>query len=99
MSANEWLIEQLAKNKRVDVREDDGELVCANKGTRSYRVYCPDERYMITIDNVQHAIEIGANVVAFASWVEPSQEAVEYGKKHDVTVCHFSDFLRMLSKR
>lgn len=98
MSANLWLIGELEKNNRVDTWED-GELVRATKGIHSYKIYCPDERYMVTIENIQYAIEIGANVVAFASRIQPSQEAVEYGKKHDVKVCYFNEFLRMLSKR
>jgi len=98
MSANEWLIEQLEQKKRVDAWED-GELVRATKGTRNFSIYCPDERYMITIDDVQHAIEIGADVVAFAARVQPSEEALAYGKKHGVQVCYFSEFLRRLSKR
>ena len=88
MATSDWLVTELEKIKGVEAWEEGG-LVCATKGSKTYRIYCPEDRYMVTVDDVQTAVERRADIVGFPNRMQSSKEAVEYGNGHGVRVIGF----------
>jgi hypothetical protein len=88
MSNNRWLYEQLSGQPGVQLQQSFHPLIVAEKDDKKYRIYTPiPSEYIITVEVVQKAIELGANVISFpTSWCRASGEAIAYGKSHNVQV-------------
>ena len=101
MAENSWLYEQLRDKQWLEVDVVADELLRVRYGDRSYVIYVPDsDEYIITIDLVQRAVELGADTVSYAaSWCFPSEEAVTWGKDHGVIVIPHGQLFGLLNCR
>lgn len=100
MGSNYWLFGELKILVGVEVEQESDDMLVVNRGGEEYRVYVPDSaEYLVTVDIVDKAIELGANVLSYpASWCSASKESAIYGAKKGVKVMPHVAFFKMLGK-
>jgi hypothetical protein len=99
MSNNFWLYKQLEQKSNLTVDSQFNPLVVVEKNGIEYKIYTPKpEEYLIDIDVVQKAREMGANVISFpTSWCRASSEAISYGRVHKIQVIPHGKLFEILS--
>ena len=98
MANYRWLQEQLRGKRWLDVDEHSSDLLRVQYGNQSYLIYAaaPGD-YIVTIDTVQKAEELGANTVVYGSGrCRASAEALAYGKQHGIRVLNYAALFRRL---
>lgn len=98
MSNNYWLFEQLKYRPQLRVNPQYDPLIILDKGGVEYRIYTPlSSEYLVSVDVVQKAKDLGANVISFPTmWCRASREAILYGRKHNIQVIPHGKLLQIL---
>ena len=88
MSSNYWLYKQLKQKPNLRVNPQFTPLIIVDKVGVEYQIYTPTpNEYLIDVDIVQKARELGANVISYpTSWCRASSEAISYGRMHKILV-------------
>lgn len=98
MSNNLWLYKQLEHKPNLTVESQFHPLIVAEKNGVEYRIYTPSpDEYLINIDVVQKAREMGANVISYpTTWCRASGEAISYGRVHKIQVIPHGKLFELL---
>jgi hypothetical protein len=96
MAGNRWLFEQLtAAGRNVEPGYDP--VMTVTYRNKVYRVYSPGNgAYVLGVDVVQTALDLGATHLAYAKYCEPSEEALAYARHHGLEVVKYGALLGML---
>lgn len=97
MAGNGWLYQQLTTaGRNVEPRYDP--VMTVTYRNKEYRIYSPGNRaYVLGVDVVQTALDLGATHLAYASYCEPSGEALAYAEHHGLQVVRYGALLGMLN--
>lgn len=96
MAGNRWLYERLkGAGRNVGDRYDP--VLTVTYRNKLYKVYSPGNgAYVLGVDVVQKALAEGATHLAYASYCEPSEEALAYAADHGLEVVKYGSLLGML---
>lgn len=88
MSNNYWLYNQLEQKPNIHVNPQFNPLIIVEKSGVEYKIYTPTpSEYLVDVDIVQKAREMGANVISYpTTWCRASGEAISYGRMHKIQV-------------
>ena len=97
---NRWLYTQLRDKAGLYVSPAYHPLIIVEKLGIEYRIYTPNtDEYLITIDIVQKAKDMGANIISYpTSWCRASSEAFSYGKKNNLQVIPHGRLFELLEE-
>jgi len=96
MAGNRWLFERVKAAGR-DVNDEYDPIMTVTYRKKVYKVYSPGNgAYVLGVDVVQTALAAGATHLAYASYCEPSAEALAYAEDRGLTVVKFGSLLGSL---
>ena len=97
MSNNNWLYRQLEEKPNLHIQSCHPLIVVIKDGVE-YRIYTPtSQEYIITVDVVQKAREMGANIISFpTTWCRASSEAKSYGRTCKIQIIPHGKLFEML---
>jgi hypothetical protein len=99
MSNNSWLYKQLEQKPGLELDPQYHPLIIVRKNGIEYKIYTPNpDEYIISIDVVQKAQDMGANTISYpTTWCRASHEAIQFGKTCRIQVIPHGKLFDLLS--
>ncbi len=99
-----WLCQSLEGKQNIKqvIRQDEkilSLLVSTNKGDKEYVIYRAfQSEYVLTVENIDEAIELGANLIVYDEWGEVTGPARDKALGSKIAIYKFGFFMHELDE-